>query len=199
MANDQDDRTWAQKVSDGVTHFVGSWRFILLFSAVLMTWVGINTAVAFKVVQFDPYPFILMNLMLSFVAAFQAPFIMMSQNRSETKQDAAYRGLFQEIKELVHRSIDIEEKMMEMIKIDHSDEVQYRQQLSDLTHTIKEMVEIDHKDEVKYRTELAELTHAIKEMVEIDHSDEVQYKREISQLTKAMVEVQESLHKITSE
>jgi uncharacterized membrane protein len=115
-----------------------------------------------------------MNLMLSFVAAFQAPFIMMSQNRSEVKQDSAYRGLFQEIKELVHRSIDIEEKMMEMIKIDHDDEVKYRQQLSDLTLTIKEMVEIDH-------------------------SDEVQYKREINQLAKGMNEVQEALRKITSE
>lgn len=172
MANDNDDRTFGQTVSDNVTRFVGSWRFIFLFSAVLITWVIINTAVLFDVIHFDPYPFILMNLMLSFVAAFQAPFIMMSQNRSETKQDAAYRGLFQEIKELVHRSIDIEEKVMEMITI-------------------------DHEDEVKYRTELAELTRTIKEMVEIDHSDEVQYKREISQLTKSMDEVQETLRKLT--
>ena len=168
-----DERTLQQRVSDGVTHFVGSWRFIFLFSAVLMTWVVINTAVLFGT-QFDPYPFILMNLMLSFVAAFQAPFIMMSQNRSEVKQDAAYRGLFQEIKELVHRSIDIEEKMMEMIQI-------------------------DHEDEVKYRTELAGLTLAIKEMVEIDHSDEVQYKREISQLTKEMSEVKAILLKLSDQ
>lgn len=173
MAKDE-RHTFGQLISDTITHFVGSWRFIFLFCAALIAWISINTTFIFSDLQFDPYPFILMNLMLSFVAAFQAPFIMMSQNRSETKQDAAYRGLFQEIKELVHRSIDIEEKMMEM-------------------------VEIDHKDEVKYRTELSELTKAIKEMVEIDHSDEVQYKKEINQLTKAVGEIQEILRKITSE
>jgi uncharacterized membrane protein len=194
-----DDRTWGQKVSDGVTRFVGSWKFIILFAMLLGAWMAFNSIAFFTNLRYDPYPFILLNLVLSFVAAFQAPFIMMSQNRGEAKQDAAYRGLFQEIKELVHRSIDIEEKIMEMIKIDHDDEVKYRQQLSDLTHTIKEMVEDDHKDEVKYRTELAELTKAIKHMVEIDHSDEVQYKVEISQLTTAMGEVRQILRRVTSE
>jgi uncharacterized membrane protein len=186
-------RTFGQKVSDGVTHFVGSWKFIFLFSMVLGAWIAFNTISLFSDSHYDPYPFILLNLVLSFVAAFQAPFIMMSQNRSEIKQDLAYRGLFQEIKELVHLSIEIENNVMNMIKIDHEDEVKYRTELSCLTQAIKDLVEIDHKDEVKYRTELAELTKAIKDMVEIDHSDEVQYKKEISQLIKEVAEIKEIL------
>jgi uncharacterized membrane protein len=185
-----------QLIADNVTKFVGSWRFIFIFSAVLGIWVILNTVAYFEIIQFDPYPYILMNLVLSSVAAIQAPFIMMSQNRAEIKQDIAYRGLFEEIKELVHCSIEIEEKMMEMIRIDHEDEVKYRIELSELTKTIKEMVEIDHKDAVKYRIEIAELTTAIKEMVEIDHSDEVQYKKEISQLVREMQEVKTLLTSI---
>ena len=164
MENIQDDRTFGQKISDYITHFVGSWTFIIIFAMVLLVWMAFNTIVVFSCYQYDQYPFILLNLVLSFVAAFQAPFIMMSQNRGEAKQDSAYRGLFQEIKELVHLSIDIEEKMMEMIKIDHEDEVKYRHELSDLTRAIKEMVEIDHSDEVQYKREISYL---IKEMGEI--------------------------------
>jgi uncharacterized membrane protein len=151
-----------QHIADSVTHFVGSWRFIFIFSTVLGIWVILNTVAYF--IHFDPYPYILMNLILSTIAAFQAPFIMMSQNRAETKQDIAYRGLFEEIKELVNCSIEIEEKMMEMIQV-------------------------DHEDKIKYRIELSKLTKAVKEMVEIDHFDEVQYKKEINQLTKGVEEI----------
>jgi len=74
----------AQKISDKVAKFGGSWRFIGCFSILLFIWVIYNvTAVQSKV--FDPYPFILMNLILSCIAAFQAPIIMMSQNRKEEK------------------------------------------------------------------------------------------------------------------
>lgn len=76
--------TPADRLSDRVARFGGSWKFIILFSAILIIWVLFNT-MALQADRFDPYPFILMNLVLSCVAALQAPFIMMSQNRQEEK------------------------------------------------------------------------------------------------------------------
>jgi uncharacterized membrane protein len=73
-----------QKLSDQVARFGGSWRFIVMFAIILMLWITYNVnAISSK--AFDPYPFILMNLILSCVAALQAPIIMMSQNRKEEK------------------------------------------------------------------------------------------------------------------
>ncbi len=76
--------TQGQKISDRVARFGGSWRFIILFGVILALWIAFN-AVAIGVYKFDPYPFILMNLILSCIAALQAPIIMMSQNRQEEK------------------------------------------------------------------------------------------------------------------
>jgi len=71
---------WGDRLSDRMAAFGGSWRFIILFAVFIVAWVGINTAVLlFK--PFDPYPYILLNLFLSMIAAVQAPIIMMSQNR----------------------------------------------------------------------------------------------------------------------
>ncbi|MDO8993005.1 MAG: DUF1003 domain-containing protein, partial [Daejeonella sp.] len=64
--------------------FGGSWKFIISFSVILSVWILFNTLSPGKV-EFDPYPFILMNLVLSAIAALQAPIIMMSQNRKEEK------------------------------------------------------------------------------------------------------------------
>ena len=74
--------TTGQSVSDKVARFGGSWKFIILFGIILTLWIIFNS-VAPK--GFDPYPFILMNLILSTIAALQAPIIMMSQNRQEEK------------------------------------------------------------------------------------------------------------------
>ena len=76
--------TSGQKISDKVARFGGSWKFIILFGVVLILWIIFN-AVAIGKYEFDPYPFILMNLILSCIAALQAPIIMMSQNRQEEK------------------------------------------------------------------------------------------------------------------
>jgi uncharacterized membrane protein len=76
--------TQGQKISDKVARFGGSWKFIILFGVVLTLWIVFN-AVAVGIYKFDPYPFILMNLILSCIAALQAPVIMMSQNRQEEK------------------------------------------------------------------------------------------------------------------
>lgn len=76
--------TWGQRISDAVASFGGSWKFIIAFSVLLTGWILFNTLAPNRD-DFDPYPFILMNLVLSTVAAFQAPIIMMSQNRKEEK------------------------------------------------------------------------------------------------------------------
>ena len=72
-----------QRAADRIAKFAGSWGFILSFIAVLAGWMTCNILMASK--AFDPYPFILLNLVLSCVAAIQAPLIMMSQNRQEEK------------------------------------------------------------------------------------------------------------------
>ena len=73
-----------QKISDKVASFGGSWAFIISFFVILIIWIIYNSVAALKN-EFDPYPFILMNLILSCIAALQAPIIMMSQNRQEEK------------------------------------------------------------------------------------------------------------------
>lgn len=73
-------RTTGQKLADAVAKFGGSWGFIISFSVILVVWMTINIIHLFGI-NFDPYPFILLNLFLSCVAAIQAPIIMMSQNR----------------------------------------------------------------------------------------------------------------------
>lgn len=73
-----------QKISDKVVRFGGSWAFIISFFIILMVWILFNTISPLSG-HFDPYPFILMNLILSCIAALQAPIIMMSQNRQEEK------------------------------------------------------------------------------------------------------------------
>ena len=76
--------TFGQRMADRVAEFGGSWNFLLCFAAVLFLWIGVN-CMAFLWRPFDPYPFILLNLVLSCLAAVQAPIIMMSQNRQEAK------------------------------------------------------------------------------------------------------------------
>ena len=76
-------RTLGEKVADKITQFVGSWKFIIGFCIFLFIWMMVNTYFIFTV---DPYPFILLNLVLSCIAAIQAPIIMMSQNREAKKE-----------------------------------------------------------------------------------------------------------------
>ena len=71
---------WADKVAE----FGGSWTFIIVFTIMMIVWIGLNSWVLFFQ-PFDPYPYIFLNLVLSCIAALQAPIIMMSQNRQEAK------------------------------------------------------------------------------------------------------------------
>ncbi len=102
--------TVGQHVADTVATTMGSWTFIIIQSVVLMLWIGLN--ITAYVQQWDPYPFILLNLALSFQAAYAAPVIMMSQNRQQDIDRASAEHDYQiNIKaeleiELLHQKID---------------------------------------------------------------------------------------------
>ena len=75
---------WSDRIADRIASFGGSWKFIIIFSVFLFVWIVWNS-LPFLYPHFDPHPFILLNLCLSFIAAFQAPVIMMSQNRQAAR------------------------------------------------------------------------------------------------------------------
>ena len=79
----EERRSTGQRMADGITKVAGSWRFITGFLAVLVVWMAVNAVAGIR--HWDPYPFILLNLVLSCVAAIQAPIILMSQNREEAR------------------------------------------------------------------------------------------------------------------
>jgi uncharacterized membrane protein len=79
----EQEATFGERLADAVARFGGSWRFIILFAVVLLIYSTINVSLGRS--AWDPYPFILLNLFLSMLAAIQAPVIMMSQNRQDTK------------------------------------------------------------------------------------------------------------------
>ncbi len=90
----EEKRTLGERLADRLAEFGGSWRFILIFTAVLLSWIVFNS-VALLSRRFDPFPFILLNLVLSCLAALQAPIIMMSQNRQEAKDRLRARHDYQ--------------------------------------------------------------------------------------------------------
>jgi uncharacterized membrane protein len=83
----EEHRTLGERWSDALATFGGSWSFLIIFAVVLLVWMTINVMLGEKT-AFDPYPFILLNLVLSCIAAIQAPIIMMSQRRQEAKDRA---------------------------------------------------------------------------------------------------------------
>ena len=80
---DGDDRTFWERLADSIAEVGGSWRFIFSFLAILVAWVTWNALT--RSLAFDPYPFIFLNLVMSMIAALQAPVIMMSQNRAAAR------------------------------------------------------------------------------------------------------------------
>jgi uncharacterized membrane protein len=109
--DDDPDTTFGQRVADKVASFGGSWTFILSFLSFLLLWIAANVFILSDK-GFDPYPFILLNLILSCVAALQAPVIMMSQNRQgEKDRDKAQNDYMVNLKSeleirLLHEKID---------------------------------------------------------------------------------------------
>lgn len=110
-----DERTFADRVSDAVAAFGGSWRFIISAILIIKVWVAYNL-LAPTSWQFDPFPFILLNLFLSLVAAFQAPFILMSQRRAEKKSEEAHRRTLRGIRRLVKKDLELEEEILLLLK-----------------------------------------------------------------------------------
>jgi uncharacterized membrane protein len=116
--------TRGQRISDKVARFGGSWSFIILFGVILFLWILFNVCAPLQAI-FDPYPFILMNLILSCIAALQAPIIMMSQNRQEEKdrKRAENDYLINLKSELelrnLHRKMDLlmEEQMTRLVEV----------------------------------------------------------------------------------
>lgn len=105
-----DTLTIGQKIADAVASTMGSWKFIIIQSTILFAWIVLNITAYIQ--QWDPYPFILLNLALSFQAAYAAPFIMMSQNRQQDIDRKCAENDYQiNIKaelevELLHQKID---------------------------------------------------------------------------------------------
>jgi uncharacterized membrane protein len=133
--NPEEDRpalNFGQRLADSIAAVGGSWRFIIGFSLVLLFWIVLNTVVLIAR-PFDPYPFILLNLVLSCLAAIQAPVIMMSQNRQEArdrqnamrdyqvnlKAELEIRHLHQKLDHLLshqwERLVEIQEIQMELM------------------------------------------------------------------------------------
>lgn len=111
--------TFGDRMADKLASFAGSWKFIIIFSSTLIIWIIINAY--FLSHPFDPYPFILLNLVLSCIAAIQAPLIMMSQNRQEQKDRIRAKNDYKVnlkselIIEDLHKKLDILIKNQEKI------------------------------------------------------------------------------------
>ena len=108
--------TRGDRIADKVSEIAGSWGFIIGFSSFLLLWVIINTMVFQEGSEIDPYPFILLNLVLSCIAALQAPVIMMSQNRQAAKDSLRNQNDYRtDLKsELILE--DLHHKMEEILK-----------------------------------------------------------------------------------
>ena len=140
--------TLGQRLADRVAAFGGSWTFILLFGVVLVTWIVLNSVVlARRGAAFDPYPYILLNLMLSMLAALQAPIIMMSQNRQAAKDrlDAAHD--YQ-----VNLKAELEIKLL-MEKLDQLREQQWAELVAMQQEQIRLLTELLHARTTPVRSE----------------------------------------------
>ncbi len=107
-----DNRTFGQVIADKVASFGGSWTFIISFFVFITIWIGSNVVLLVNK-GFDPYPFILLNLILSCIAALQAPVIMMSQNRQEEKDRERAKKDY-----MINLKSELEIRMLDE-KIDH--------------------------------------------------------------------------------
>ena len=119
----EDEMTFGERIADGVAGFGGSWTFIIAFGVVLVAYTATNVLLHGR--AWDPYPFILLNLFLSMLAAIQAPVIMMSQNRQDTKDrlrseldfdvnrraELGIQGVARKLNQLQDQVADLEERL----------------------------------------------------------------------------------------
>lgn len=120
-------RSFGGRLADRVASFGGSWTFIVIFLVILLAWVALNGVILVGSLAFDPYPFIFLNLVLSMLAALQAPIIMMSQNR-QAARDRLAAGLDYEINLKAEIEIlELHEKL-DQIRNTHLSELLRKQQ-----------------------------------------------------------------------
>ncbi|MDD7445400.1 MAG: DUF1003 domain-containing protein [Clostridiales bacterium] len=133
-AEEKEKYTLGQRAADAIARFAGSWAFIFSFTGVLILWMIVNAALAAR--AFDPYPFILLNLVLSCVAAIQAPLIMMSQNRQEEKDrrraendykvnlktEIMIEDLYDKVNAILAKQAAMEKRMAEQSEEKHAQE-----------------------------------------------------------------------------
>jgi uncharacterized membrane protein len=129
--------TTGQRIADAVAATMGSWTFIIVQSVALMFWIALN--VTAYVQQWDPYPFILLNLALSFQAAYAAPFIMMSQNRQQDIDRKSAESDYQ-----INIKAELEIELLHQ-KIDQLRETEVLQ----LTEAVKELTGLLHKAKIE--------------------------------------------------
>jgi uncharacterized membrane protein len=130
-----DDRTLGERVADRIASFGGSWPFIFIFIALIVGWALLNAVVLGQLLhhrQFDPYPFIALNLVLSATAGLQAPVIMMSQNRATKRDEVLATHHYEEtrkIDELLRTNTDLTEKVHRLSEQIHTLTSEVRQRV----------------------------------------------------------------------
>ncbi len=105
--------TFGQRIADKIADFGGSWTFIIFFFIILFTWVLLNTVLLYT--KYDPYPFILLNLVLSCLAAIQAPVILMAQNR-QAERDRIHAHYDYQVNRKAEREIQNMQKDLDELK-----------------------------------------------------------------------------------
>ena len=124
--------TLGQRIADQVAATMGSWRFIIIQSSILLMWIGLNVTAYIQ--HWDPYPFILLNLALSFQAAYAAPFIMMSQNR---QQDIDRREAENDHQINIKAELEIELLHQKIDQLREKELLTMAQAIADLTQMLK--------------------------------------------------------------
>jgi uncharacterized membrane protein len=127
-----DTPSFGQKVADSVASTMGSWTFIIIQSTILFFWIVLNITAYIE--HWDPYPFILLNLALSFQAAYAAPFIMMSQNR---QQDIDRKQAENDYKINIKAELEIELLHQKLDQLREKEVLALTQAISDLTAKLK--------------------------------------------------------------
>jgi uncharacterized membrane protein len=139
----EEQKTFGQRVADRVAEVMGSWRFIIIQSTVLALWIALNVTAWVR--QWDPYPFILLNLMLSFQAAYAAPIIMMSQNRQAEKDRMQSKNDYEVDMKAEMEIMQLHEKFNELRDSYWSDLVRMQQQQIEMLERI--VAEVCKRDE----------------------------------------------------
>ena len=137
----EEKQTVPDRLADCVARFGGSWTFIVIFTVILVAWVAPNTVILGRFGQaFDPYPYIFLNLILSMVAAMQAPIILMSQNRQAVR-DRLAANLDYEVNLKAELEIMSLHEKMDCIRVDHLEKLSATQ--LELLERLAEFIEIN--------------------------------------------------------